>query len=97
MATGTSSSSLFLSSLEFKVCESYMRARLGIAAYRAARPRRLSVRLLLLFYSRAKVYEPYRMVDYGHSQFKNNYFSELFSGFEEGSYLRRIDFCITQI
>jgi len=29
-------------------------------------------------------------------RFKNNYFSEMCSGSEEGSYLRLIDFCITQ-
>jgi len=27
----------------------------------------------------------------------NNYFAELGSGFEEGSYSRRIDFCITRL
>jgi len=31
------------------------------------------------------------------SQFKNNYFTEMCSGSEEGSYLRLIDFCITQL
>jgi len=31
------------------------------------------------------------------SQFKNNYFAEMWSGSEEGSYLRLIDFCITQL
>ena len=31
------------------------------------------------------------------SQFKNNYFAEMCGGSEEGSYLRRIDFCITQV
>jgi hypothetical protein len=30
------------------------------------------------------------------SQFKNNYFAEICSGSEEGSYLRRIDSCIPQ-
>jgi len=30
-------------------------------------------------------------------QFKNNYFTEMCSGFEAGSYLRTIDFCITQL
>ena len=29
--------------------------------------------------------------------FKNNYFTEMCSGSEEGSYLRRIDFFITQL
>ena len=29
--------------------------------------------------------------------FKNNYFTEMCSGSEAGSYLRRIDFCITQL
>ena len=33
----------------------------------------------------------------GGSQFKNNYFAEMCSGSEEGSYLRPIDFCITQL
>jgi len=28
---------------------------------------------------------------------KNNYFAEMCSGSEEGSYLRLIDFCITQL
>ena len=28
---------------------------------------------------------------------KNNYFTEMCSGSEEGSYLRLIDFCITQL
>jgi len=32
----------------------------------------------------------------GGSQFKNNYFVEMRSGSEEGSYLRLIDLCITQ-
>jgi len=31
-----------------------------------------------------------------HSHFKNNYFAEMCSGSEAGSYLRLIDFCITQ-
>ena len=31
------------------------------------------------------------------SQFKNNYVAEMCSGSEAGSYLRRIDFCITQL
>jgi len=31
------------------------------------------------------------------SQFKNNYFAEMCSGSDAGSYLRRIDFCITQL
>jgi len=31
------------------------------------------------------------------SQFKNNYFTEMCSGSKEGSYLRRIDLCITQL
>ena len=31
------------------------------------------------------------------SQFKNNYFTEMCSGSEEGSYLMLIDFCITQL
>ena len=31
------------------------------------------------------------------SQFKNNYFTKMSSGSEEGSYLRLIDFCITQL
>ena len=31
------------------------------------------------------------------SQFENNYFTEMCSGSEEGSYLRLIDFCITQL
>jgi len=31
------------------------------------------------------------------SQFKNNYFAEIRSGSEEGSCLRLIDFCITQL
>jgi len=31
------------------------------------------------------------------SQFKNNYFTEMCSGSEAGSYLRLIDFCITQL
>ena len=31
------------------------------------------------------------------SQFKNNYYTEMCSGSEEGSYLRLIDFCITQL
>ena len=31
------------------------------------------------------------------SQFKNNYFTEICSGSETGSYLRLIDFCITQL
>ena len=30
-------------------------------------------------------------------RFKINYFIEMCSGSEEGSYLRRIDFCITQL
>jgi len=30
-------------------------------------------------------------------QFKNDYFAEMGSGSEEGSYLRLIDFCITQL
>ena len=30
-------------------------------------------------------------------QFKNNYFTEMCSGSEEGSYLMLIDFCITQL
>ena len=47
--------------------------------------------------STLKVYEPYHMVDYEHSESKNNYFAEMFSDFEVGSYLRLIDFCITQI
>jgi len=33
----------------------------------------------------------------GSSQFKNNYFTEMCSGSEEGSYLRLIDVCITQL
>ena len=33
----------------------------------------------------------------GSNQFKNNYFTEMCSGSEEVSYLRRIDFCITQL
>jgi len=31
------------------------------------------------------------------SQFKNNYFTKVFSGSEAGSYLRLIDCCITQL
>ena len=31
------------------------------------------------------------------SQFKNNYFTEMCSGSEAGSYLRLIDVCITQL
>jgi len=31
------------------------------------------------------------------SGFKNNHSTEMCSGSEEGSYLRRIDFCITQL
>ena len=31
------------------------------------------------------------------SQFKNNYFTEMCSGSEAGSYLRLIDLCITQL
>ena len=31
------------------------------------------------------------------AQFKNNYFTEMCSGYEEGSYLRLKDFCITQL
>jgi len=31
------------------------------------------------------------------SQFKNNYFAEMWSGSEEGSYLRLTDLCITQL
>ena len=31
------------------------------------------------------------------SRFKNNYFAEIFSCSEEGSYLRLKDFCITQL
>ena len=31
------------------------------------------------------------------SQFKNNDFTEMCSGSEEGSYLRFVDFCITQL
>ena len=31
------------------------------------------------------------------SQFKNNYFAEICSGFEVGSYLRLIDSCVTQL
>ena len=31
------------------------------------------------------------------SQFKNNYFTEVCSGSEAGSYVRRIDFCMTQL
>jgi len=30
-------------------------------------------------------------------QFKNNYFTEMCSGSEDGSYLRLIDFCMTQL
>jgi len=30
-------------------------------------------------------------------RFKNNYFTEMCSSSEEGSYLRRIDICITQL
>jgi len=30
-------------------------------------------------------------------QFENNYFTEMCSGSEEGSYLRLIDLCITQL
>ena len=30
-------------------------------------------------------------------QFENNYFTEMCSGSEAGSYLRLIDFCITQL
>ena len=30
-------------------------------------------------------------------QFKTNYFTEICSGSEAGSYLRLIDFCITQL
>jgi len=30
-------------------------------------------------------------------EFKNNYFTEMCSGSEAGSYLRRIDCCITQL
>ena len=30
-------------------------------------------------------------------QFKNNYFTEMCSGSEAGSYLRRVDSCITQL
>ena len=33
----------------------------------------------------------------GECQFKNNYFTEMCSGSEAGSYLRLIDFCITQL
>ena len=31
------------------------------------------------------------------NQFKNNYFTEMCSGSEAGSYLRLIDFCIAQL
>jgi len=31
------------------------------------------------------------------THFENNYFTEMCSGSEAGSYLRRIDFCITQL
>jgi len=31
------------------------------------------------------------------SQVKNNYFTEMSSGSEAGSYLRLIDFCVTQL
>ena len=31
------------------------------------------------------------------TQFKNNYFAEMRSGSKEGSYLRLIDLCITQL
>ena len=31
------------------------------------------------------------------AQFKNNYFAEMCSGSEEGSYLRLIDLCFTQL
>jgi len=31
------------------------------------------------------------------SQYKNNHFTEMCSGSEEGSYFRIIDFCITQL
>jgi len=43
---------------------------------------------------------PAREVDDVHlpcSQFKNTYFAETCSGSEAGSYLRLIDFCITQL
>ena len=30
-------------------------------------------------------------------QFKNNFFTEMCSGSKKGSYLRRVDFCITQL
>jgi len=32
-----------------------------------------------------------------HNYFKNNWFTEMCSGSEAGSYLRLIDFCITQL
>ena len=32
-----------------------------------------------------------------HAQFKNKYFTEMCSGSEAGSYLRLVDFCITQL
>jgi len=50
-----------------------------------------------------KVYEPWiraRLGTAAHlcsSQFNNNYFTEMYSGSETGSYLRRIDSCITQL
>jgi len=40
---------------------------------------------------------PHLPADRYSSQFKNNYFAEMCSGSEEGSYLRLIDFCITQL
>ena len=39
---------------------------------------------------------PLRTKD-GSAQFKHNYFAEMCSGSEEGSYLRLIDLCITQL
>ena len=41
--------------------------------------------------------EPLGHVDMYTPQFKNNYFTEMCSGSEAGSYVRRIDFCITQL
>ena len=37
------------------------------------------------------------MSDWYSFQFKNNHFAEMCSGSEEGSYLRLIDSCITQL
>jgi len=36
-------------------------------------------------------------VTYARIRFENNYFTEMCSGSEAGSYLRPIDFCITQL